>query len=213
MSVRFILGRAGSGKTHYCLEQIRNELKSDPLGSPLILLTPEQASFQMEYELIDQGEPQGMLRAQALSFRRLAFRVMQETGGTALVPITETGKHMLLYKLVNRYSSELQLFKNSEDQAGFIERLVNMITEWKRYGVSAEQVQQLIQTDKSDYSQLLQKKLHDMGLLYRYMEQELHHKYVDSEDYLSYMVQGLPHASSLKGCRVWVDGFSWSDTY
>ncbi|URN94330.1 MAG: helicase-exonuclease AddAB subunit AddB [Candidatus Pristimantibacillus lignocellulolyticus] len=207
MSVRFILGRAGSGKTHYCLEQIRNELKSDPLGSPLILLTPEQASFQMEYELIDQGEPQGMLRAQALSFRRLAFRVMQETGGTALVPITETGKHMLLYKLVNRYASELQLFKNSEDQAGFIERLVNMITEWKRYGVSAEQVQQLIQTDKSEYSQLLQKKLHDMGLLYRYMEQELHHKYVDSEDYLSYMVQGLPHASSLKGCRVWVDGF------
>jgi len=207
MAIRFVLGRAGSGKTHYCLEQIRNELKSDPLGSPLILLTPEQASFQMEYELIDQGEPRGMLRAQALSFRRLAFRVMQETGGTALVPITETGKHMLLYKLVNRYASELQLFKNSEDQAGFIERLVNMITEWKRYGVSAEQVQQLIQTDKSDYSQLLQKKLHDMGLLYQYMEQELHHKYVDSEDYLSYMVQGLPHASSLKGCRVWVDGF------
>lgn len=207
MAIRFVLGRAGSGKTHYCLEEIRNELTIDPLGPPLILLTPEQASFQMEYELLKQEQLQGMLRAQALSFRRLAFRVMQETGGTALIPITETGKHMLLYKLVNKYASELQLFKNSEEQAGFIERLVNLITEWKRYGVTAQQVQQLVQSGNNNQSHLLQKKLHDMGLLYQNMEQELLNKYVDSEDYLSLMVQGLPYSSTLQGCRIWVDGF------
>jgi len=31
-----------------------------------------------------------------LSFRRLAFRIMQETGGTALVSIGENGKSMML---------------------------------------------------------------------------------------------------------------------
>lgn len=209
MAIKFILGRAGSGKTHTCLEQIRQELRSAPLGAPLILLTPEQASFQMEYELLTQSELNGMLRAQALSFRRLAFRVMQETGGTALVPITDTGKQMLLYKLVHRYADELQLFRSSELQSGFIERLNSMLTEWKRYGVTANQLAELaddlsLPDQKSD---ILQKKLSDLSLLYSMMEQELAHQYVDAEDYLSLLVSGLPDAQSMKGCKIWVDGF------
>lgn len=209
MSVKFILGRAGAGKTHACLEQIRNELRQAPIGAPLILLTPEQASFQMEYELLQQGELKGMLRAQALSFRRLAFRIMQETGGIALVPIRETGKQMLLYKLVHRMSQELQLFRGGELQSGFIERLHSMLTEWKRYGVTAEQIAGLAGEfgDKEGRSELLGKKLHDLSLLYRMMEQELADKYVDAEDYLSLLVQGLPHAAAMKGSKLWVDGF------
>lgn len=209
MTIKFILGRAGSGKTHACLEQIRNELRQAPIGAPLILLTPEQASFQMEYELLQQSELKGMLRAQALSFRRLAFRVMQETGGTALVPITDTGKQMLLYKLVHRMADELELFRGSELQSGFIERLNSMLTEWKRYGVTAAQVAELIDElgSSAGKSDLLAKKLHDLCLLYRMMEQELADKYVDAEDYLSLLVQGLPEAASMKGCKLWVDGF------
>src|SRR5690606_36251298 len=143
----------------------------------------------------------------AMSFRRLAFRVMQETGGTALIPITDTGKHMLLYKLVHRLHDELQLFKNSEDQAGFIERVSDMLTEWKRYGVNAEQVKQLADEVSPRHSQQLQKKLHDLALLYKAMERELEHKYVDSEDYLHFMENNISSAISLAGCKVWVDGF------
>jgi len=209
MSIKFILGRAGSGKTSACLEQIRQELRSAPIGAPLVLLTPEQASFQMEYELLTQSELKGMLRAQALSFRRLAFRVMQETGGTALVPITDTGKQMLLYKLVHRYAEELQLFHSSELQAGFIERLNSMLTEWKRYGISAEDITAYADQIAPSQKQggMLQKKLHDLGLLYTMMERELANKYVDAEDYLSMLVSGLSEAQSMKGCKLWVDGF------
>ena len=48
MPVRFVLGRAGAGKTHHCLSGIRAELKDTPLGPALILLVPEQAAAQME---------------------------------------------------------------------------------------------------------------------------------------------------------------------
>src|SRR5690606_6833753 len=212
MAVKFILGVAGSGKTYTCLQQVRQELIKQPIGNPLILLTPEQASFQMEYELLQRDELKGMLRAQALSFRRLAFRVMQETGGTALVPITETGKQMLLYKLVHRLSDELQLFREGQLQAGFIERLHSMLTEWKRYGVSAQQLQELVgqltNVDNSDgNAQLLSKKLHDLSLLYRMMEQELSNKYVDAEDYLTMLIQGLQSSAFMQGSKMWVDGF------
>ena len=63
---------------------------------------------------------------------------MQETGGTALTPIGENGKNMLLYKIVSRLNKELQLFQGSESQHGFIERLGELMTERKRYGIDAE---------------------------------------------------------------------------
>src|SRR4030095_651611 len=110
MSLRFVIGRSGTGKTSYCLNEIREQLRVQPDGPPLVMLVPEQATFQTEYALLQSGGLNGTIRAQALSFRRLAFRVMQETGGTALVPIGDTGKHMLLYKIVHRLGSQLELF-------------------------------------------------------------------------------------------------------
>ena len=74
MTVQFILGRAGSGKTQFCLREIAKHCRVEPEGSPLIFLVPEQATFQMEKELtvLCQG---GMSRAQVYSFRRLAYRL------------------------------------------------------------------------------------------------------------------------------------------
>src|SRR3569832_2714196 len=123
MALRFVLGRSGAGKTRHSLDEIRAKLLTNPDGPPLIMLVPEQATFQTEYELLrEEGERRGTVRAQALSFRRLAFRVMQETGGTALVPIDENGKNMLLYKLMHRLEPELRLFQGAGGQPGFIER-------------------------------------------------------------------------------------------
>ena len=53
MSVRFVLGRAGTGKTAHCINTIRRLLADSPVDGPrLILLVPEQASFQMERALL-----------------------------------------------------------------------------------------------------------------------------------------------------------------
>ena len=98
MALRFVIGRSGAGKTHYCLERIRQKVLEQPDGAPIVMLVPEQATFQTEYALLGTASLSGTIRAQALSFRRLSFRVMQETGGTALIPISENGKNMLLYK-------------------------------------------------------------------------------------------------------------------
>lgn len=92
MAFRFVLGRAGGGKTTWCLQEIKRRLAERPDGRPLIWLVPEQATSQAEYALIQSPELGGTLRAQVLSFRRLAWRVMQEVGGTARLPIDETGK-------------------------------------------------------------------------------------------------------------------------
>lgn len=207
MPLRFIIGRAGSGKTSYCQDEIREQMRREPDGAPLIMLVPEQATFQSEYTLLRSGGLRGSLRAQALSFRRLAFRVMQETGGTALVPIGDTGKSMLLYKIVHRLSSNMELFQSGAEQAGFIERLSELLTEWKRYGIGSEEMTKLAREGENDRSGLLKKKLHDLGLIYESMEAELAGKYVDAEDYLHALSSSYGDAPSMRGAEYWVDGF------
>ncbi|WP_028610364.1 helicase-exonuclease AddAB subunit AddB [Paenibacillus harenae] len=209
MSLRFVIGRSGTGKTTYCLNEIRDRLREQPEGPPLIMLVPEQATFQTEYALLQSGGLNGTIRAQAMSFRRLAFRVMQETGGTALVPIGDTGKHMLLYKIVHRLGKQLGLFQNGAGQPGFIDRLAELLTEWKRYGIGAEILQAKTETADSaaSGSVLLKRKLHDLQLIYSQMEQELAGMYIDAEDYLRYLQAGFADASSMQGAQIWVDGF------
>ncbi|WP_127533004.1 helicase-exonuclease AddAB subunit AddB [Paenibacillus kobensis] len=209
MALRFVLGRSGAGKTRYCLDEIRAKLQAEPDGPPLIMLVPEQATFQTEYELLRGGGRTGTVRAQALSFRRLAFRVMQETGGTALVPIDENGKNMLLYKLMHRHASELQLFQGAGGQPGFIERLGELLTEWKRYGVDSSRLSDSAdwQSGSAAASPLLQRKLGDLQLLYRQLELETAHLYADAEDYLTFLARGYALSPSLAGAELYIDGF------
>lgn len=207
MALRLVLGRSGAGKTALCLREVREKLKNDPSGPPLILLVPEQATFQTEYALL-QGELAGSIRAQVLSFRRLAFRIMQETGGTSLIPISDNGKQMLLFKIVHRLEDELRLFNGGAGQPGFIERLNELLTEWKRYGIDSASVADKMVTGSSMAdSPLLSRKMHDLQLVYGRLEQELAGLYVDSEDYLSWLATGFRNAASMRGAELWMDGF------
>ncbi|MBO7746474.1 helicase-exonuclease AddAB subunit AddB [Paenibacillus sp. MWE-103] len=210
MALRFVLGRSGAGKTHHCLSAITSRIKEQPDGPPLVMLVPEQATFQTEYALLGRPESplKGTIRAQALSFRRLSFRVMQETGGTALTPIGEDGKNMLLYKIVSRLKGELQLFEGSESQHGFIERLGELMTEWKRYGIDAEALRAFgDQGLAGSRHSLLGRKLGDLQLIADRLERELAGLYIDAEDYLGWLARGLREAPSMRDCEIWVDGF------
>ncbi len=209
MGLRFVLGRSGSGKTRACLDEIRAELSGQPDGAPLIMLVPEQATFQAEYALARTPGLAGTIRAQALSFRRLAFRVMQETGGTALVPINDQGKSMLLYRIVRRYGAQLQLFQGGGEQHGFIERLQELLTELKRYGIAPAELEQLRRSSElgAGYP-LLERKLHDVGLVYRELEDALAGLYMDAEDSLDWLAKGFADSPSLQGAELWVDGFN-----
>ncbi|WP_020615648.1 helicase-exonuclease AddAB subunit AddB [Paenibacillus daejeonensis] len=206
MTLRMVLGRSGAGKTRLCMDELLRELHQQAEGDPLILLVPEQATFQTEYALARSEGLAGTIRAQALSFRRLAFRVMQETGGSALVPITEDGKHMMLYKILHRIGPQLQLYQGAGEQQGFIERLGELLTEWKRYAIAPETIEDYTAVGAA-ISPLLERKLEDLKLIYGQLETELAGFYLDSEDYLSWLAHGGAQSSILRGAKIWIDGF------
>ena len=53
MAVRFIIGRSGTGKTHHCVKAIVEAL-SQANNQPLVLLVPEQATYQASEAILKQ---------------------------------------------------------------------------------------------------------------------------------------------------------------
>jgi len=210
MAIKFIIGRAGSGKTERCLTEIRQKLLDSPSGDPLILLVPEQATFQAEHALVTTPGLNGLLRGQVLSFRRLAWRVMQETGNTIGSPIEDMGKKMLLLWILQQNKEKLRLFHSSSEKMGFIDNLNSLMTELYRYRLTpdmlSEQLEKMVASSTDEF--LLEDKLHDLHLVYREFDTLMATKYLDEDVYLSHLANKLQFSSLSKGAELWIDGFN-----
>lgn len=209
MSLRFIIGRAGSGKTRTCLDEIRAELEARPAGTPLVLLVPEQATFQTEYMLATTPGLKGFIRAQALSFRRLAYRVLQEAGGAARPHIGELGKRMLLRRLLEQRRKEIRIFRRSISRPGFADSLARTLGEIKNYCIEpADLTAAAAALRDLQGAETLAEKLEDLYLLYNDLEEFLEDRFIDPDDYLNLLADRLPMSDVVRNGDVWIDGFS-----
>ena len=88
MSVKFILGRGGSGKSTYMLDKIQERVQ-DNETSPVILLLPEQYTFEMEKRMskLFRGEKKDKyLRARVLSFKTMGNIVFSNVASLKSAP-------------------------------------------------------------------------------------------------------------------------------
>jgi ATP-dependent helicase/nuclease subunit B len=209
MTLHILLGRSGSGKTHRFLEEVRGQLQSNPIGDPIVYLVPDQMTFQIEYDLIQTPGIGGMLRTQVFSFTRLAWRVLQETGGISRYHLNNVGSSMLVRRIIETRKQDFVVYGRAAEKAGFVEHIENMIQECKRYCITPEgikqQLDELHRTNESDVTLL--HKLHDFSIIYDDFEQQLFQKYVDSEDYLRLLAEKIPLSSYLQQATIFIDGF------
>jgi ATP-dependent helicase/nuclease subunit B len=101
MGIRFITGRSGTGKSDIVLREIKEKLTKKPLGEPIFYIVPDQMTFQQERALFSDEGIQGSIRAQVVSFSRLAWRILQEAGGGTRQFISSVGIQMMLRKIIN----------------------------------------------------------------------------------------------------------------
>jgi ATP-dependent helicase/nuclease subunit B len=179
-------------------------------------LVPEQMTFQCEYLLSTTPGLGGNIRAQVLSFTRLAFRVLGETGGLARVYINSTGVNMVLARILEKQKKNLRLFRRASEQAGFTGQLEEMLTELKRYCILPQELRQAggklqPSSEKAGKSgtadRMLEDKLHDLALIYQELEQELAGRFLYGEDYLPLLAEKLFQSKDIKSAQIWIDGF------
>ncbi|UFJ39810.1 helicase-exonuclease AddAB subunit AddB [Brevibacillus humidisoli] len=203
MAVRFVLGRAGTGKTTYMMKEIGDRLSAGSVDTPLIYLVPEQATFQAEYDLATRSAAGAVVQAQVLSFGRLAYRITQEMGGGAKLPVDELGKQMVLRMLLEKHRNELQIFQRASLQPGFAGQLARMISECKRYGVALDQL-----AEQEWSGGTLAQKLHDLRLVMAAYDGYLSGQYYDTDDMLTMVTEQIAASAYVGKAEVWIDGFS-----
>jgi ATP-dependent helicase/nuclease subunit B len=209
MHARFLLGPAGAGKTWLCMAEIREALRAEPSGPPLILLAPKQATFQLERQLLDDPSLPGYTRLQILSFERLADFVLEETRQPALPLLSEDGRTMVLRALLARRRGDLKIFQSSAGLTGFAGRLSLQLRELQRRRLSPASLRAL--AAQPGLAESLHRKLMDLSrLLEDYLEWLRQHNLRDADSLLDLAADALqlPSARALSVAELWLDGFA-----
>lgn len=204
MSIRLIYGRAGTGKSKFCIEEIKNNIYEDD-DNKLILLVPEQYTFNTENKILNFIGERALLRAQVLSFKKMAHEVSEECGGRVKEIIKESGRNMLIHRVLNENMDSLDYFKKISREQGFNEIVSEIISEFKKYNVDIETLNNI--DKKIDNFELIQ-KLKELTIIYEAFNSKMHESYIDGDDELTLLSKKLLEFDIYKGAEVWIDEFN-----
>ena len=206
MSVEFILGRSGSGKSALCISAIIEELSDQACDAPLVLLVPEQATYQAERTILTSSAVKGFSRLKVLSFNRLEFLL---SGNRASREISRLGKEMVIQKILRDNRDSLQIFKESAGRGGLASELTSTIIELHECDKSSGDIQALIaELKKNDPGRLTAMKFSDISLVFEKYLEFLDGNFTNPDILLTLARQKVAAAEFLKGSKLWVDGFA-----
>jgi len=197
MSLTFILGKPGSGKTFYCVNEIlKNQYEN--LDRHIFYIVPEQFSLVSEKNLVRRSDGGGLLSVNVVGFERLAYYVFAETGALNLPILDETGKNMVIRKIVGELKNKLKYYGSAYDKQGFIDEMSGLISELKKYGAKPEDLQ---------FENLPSTKLEDVFLIYKAFEDFKRQNYISSDDAMDFLSERVLKSEKIKKSYIYLDGF------
>lgn len=212
MPVRFLIGRAGSGKTHRCLHEIASACAEDPLGAPMIYLVPEQATYLSERALLSTGRMRGYCRAQVLSFTRLASYLFSQSPAPGRPRLTATHRSLIATMLVSRKrrQSDAALLQ----AVGLEEALDALISETKQYAIDAEALRAAAARiaengvlSRDPAAGMLGTKLLTLAEMLDDFRAIVGERFEDPQDTLASLHDAIVKGDLLQGAHVYIDGF------
>lgn len=204
MSVRFIIGRAGTGKTRHCIDAILAEHNAPTHDRPLLLLVPEQASFQMERELALRSLRRGFSRAEVLSFSRLARRIFNQCGRPA-DEIDAQSRVLALRAAAANSETCLHVFGAAARSDGFFRRLSRLLEELMNEAVSVAQLRAALERIGDPRTR---ERVSAIATLFEKYLSLLGPDLLDSALRQERLREQLGEAAWLDRCQIWVDGFA-----
>ena len=207
--LEFIIGRAGTGKTYACLAAMKKALTREPLGTQRILLVPEHMTYVAERALAQMlTHSAGFLQTYVFGFRRLARKVLLETGGAHLPRVSDIGRRILLKDILLHRRGQLSVFARSVGKRGFTETLGQTIDELKRYRLSPDILRETAH-DGEHTQERLSQKLTELACIMDDLSARMEGRLTDHADRMERLAQQLGDAAFLRGAEIWVDGFDF----
>ncbi|EHI96979.1 ATP-dependent helicase/deoxyribonuclease subunit B [Clostridium sp. DL-VIII] len=205
MSIRFIYGRAGTGKSQFCINDIKVKIGEGIGENKLILLVPEQYTFTTENKMLKAIGERAFLRTEVLSFKKMAHEIFEEYGGRVKEIIKESGRNMLIHRVLNETIDSLDYFKKISGEQGFNKVISEVISEFKKYNVNIDSLQAL-DGKINDYE--LVQKIKELAVVYEAFNLKMHENYIDGDDELTLLEKKLSESDAYVDSEVWIDEFN-----
>lgn len=198
MSLRLVYGRSGTGKTSFCFKEIGENINNNKI----YIITPEQFSFTAEQNLMNAVNSKAVINAEVLTFERMAYRVINEIGNTVQTSLSECGKAMLLYSILDEQKNNLKYLGKTEKN---LDVILRTITELKKHNVNTEMIEDVLK-DSTDVR--LKYKLEDIQLLYKSYNELINNKYIDENDILTILNENIEKVDMFKNTIIYIDEFA-----
>lgn len=205
MSLQFVMGPSGSGKSHYLYEWVLAEAAEHP-NKNYIVLVPEQFTMQTQKDLVLASPNKGILNIEVLSFNRLAHRVFEETGENNRIVLNDVGKSLCLRKVAGDNEGKLKVLGGNLKKMGYISEMKSIISEFTQYDIQPNSLDEMVKHAENQPN--LYYKLKDIQTIYEAFETYLEEKYITGEEVLDVLALHAAKSKLLKDSVIVLDGFT-----
>ncbi len=205
MSLQFIFGNSGSGKSYFLYQKIIKESMESP-DTNFLVIVPEQFTMQTQKDLCLMHPRHGIMNIDVLSFGRLAHRVFEEIGGDTKHILDDEGKNLILRKIAGDFEKDLKVLRGNLKKQGYISEVKSVISEFTQYGIDFEKLDEFIENLKPE--SYLYYKLRDIRKVYEGFENYLADMYITKEELLDALSEVVYKSELLKKSVVVLDGFT-----
>ena len=201
--LQLLLGRSGSGKTHLIREELAALAAAGETRS-LLLLVPEQFSFESERALLERLGPQLAGRVQVLSFTRVAETVFRELGGLAGTVMDDGTRALLMSRALEQLTDQLRLYRRQAASPDYIQAALSMLSECRQCAITPRLLEQTAQQLEEG---TLRQKARELSLILDAYEALAGQSLLDPLDSLTRLAQRLPESRLPDGALIYVDSF------
>ncbi len=199
--LQLILGRSGYGKTYTVTEEIVRRVTAGEDG--IVLLVPEQASFETERTLLRRLGAARAAAVQVLSFTRLAETVARECGGMSGKVMDKVTRTLLMSRALEQMKDRLVLYRRHAARADYVQAVLDVLAECKQYAVTPHRLEEVAATLEGT----LRQKTEELAAIMEAYEALAADSYMDPADALTRLAEQLPRSHFGEGAVLLADGF------
>ncbi len=198
----FYLGQAKTGKKDQMFSNIKAEAEN---GNQVILIVPEQFSFDAERELLNKISPRFTTYISLFNFTSLANEIKRIYGGNTAKTVDDSTRTMLMHKALKNLRGELSFFELDNLSFNSIPTICNAVVELKQQAVTSKQLSSAAEKLNNGALAL---KLNELSLIMNAYDSLLGSTFIDPVDELTFAYNKIKDNGYFKNKSVFIYGFT-----
>lgn len=200
MPLKIIVGRAGSGKSYFIVSEIK---KLAERKEKAVYIVPEQFSHEAESSIISEV---GYVSEDILatSFKRFAHKILKKAGKSGIYADNRV-KSMIMAKALLELTPELKIFSSASKNTGYIECLLDVISEFKKAVIMPDDVIKC--SEEIQDNDFFMQKMSELGKIYKKYTENFANNIEDSLDTITVAAEQICEKKELICGKIFIDGF------